>query len=45
MELHLKVGITHIAITPASEGGTVWLQKVTDTEYGAAPGPRQETKE
>ena len=38
-------GMTHLAITPASEGGTAWLQKVTDAEYGAAPGPRQETKE
>ena len=37
-----EIGMTHIAITPASEGGTVWLQKVTDTEYGAAPGRKTE---
>jgi quercetin dioxygenase-like cupin family protein len=40
-----EIGMTHIAITPASENGTVWLQKVTNAEYGAAPGPRQATQE
>jgi quercetin dioxygenase-like cupin family protein len=28
-----EMGVTHIAITPVGEGGTVWLQKVTEKEY------------
>jgi quercetin dioxygenase-like cupin family protein len=34
-----EIGVTHIAITPDSAGGTVWLQKVTDQEYGADAVP------
>ncbi len=33
-----EIGFTHVAVTPVSEGGTVWLQKVTDAEYGAKAG-------
>ena len=40
-----EIGMTHITITPASESGTVWLLKVTDAEYGAAPELRQATQE
>ncbi len=30
-----EIGTTHIAITPANEAGTKWLEKVSDKEYGA----------
>jgi quercetin dioxygenase-like cupin family protein len=34
-----EIGVTHIAITPVSESGTKWLEKVTDAEYGAPAQP------
>ena len=30
-----EIGVTHIAITPSHEAGTLWLGKVSDTEYSA----------
>ena len=35
-----EIGVTHIAINPANESGTVWLQEVTDKEHSAEPGQR-----
>jgi quercetin dioxygenase-like cupin family protein len=30
-----EIGTTHIAITPVHEGGTKWLEKVSDKDYSA----------